>query len=176
MTSVESFAHKTAKTLVAEWLRSAAQKAGEDHYANLSPFSWRVNRAGPYWGIWEEYPLINHDDPIVWDEAGYELPPSFSELKKLGIPPAVILDIAIQHKGRIMYGVEIVNKNPPSEQKRFFLDCCDFPVYLVKSSWVLAQVRMPKAIKFYEVISGNGAPPSFPGLWCEDRYPSYMAV
>ena len=69
-TSLESLAHRTAKGALLLWLRDAASTAGYDHEARLGRLAWRVNRGGPHYGIWSEYPIVagGNGNERVWDE------------------------------------------------------------------------------------------------------------
>ena len=68
--SVESYAHKAAKATLIGWLR---EKAVHDKYNLAAGLQWRVNREGPSFGIWEEYPVVSSDDIdcCVWDESAW---------------------------------------------------------------------------------------------------------
>lgn len=151
--SVESYAHKAAKAVVVGWLRAEGEKAGDDHYVSndILGVHWRVNRPGPCWGIWEEYPVLSDGTGIlpVWDEIGdgHEgRPPTFKELVDAATPPAVIFDIAVQHKGQIQYAIEIVHKHDIGAQKAELLARLeDRPHILVlPAQWVLRQIGVPR--------------------------------
>lgn len=151
--SVESYAHKTAKATVAQWLRETASECGGwDQYADLAGISWRVNRDGPHFGVWEEYPFILRGDGhyTVWDEVSevYERrPPTYEELVEKNTRPSVIVDVAIQHKGQIAICIEVAHKNPLSPVKLMKLaEMGMYDVLEVPARWVLAQVGRPKRI------------------------------
>jgi hypothetical protein len=182
--SVESYAHKAAKAAVVDWLRSGAVY---DQNRTAAGLSWRVNRGEPWFGVWEEYPILNENDvsDLVWDETqwwralemkrgllgmpadgesyyshkdcqwlkGRQPIPTFDELYEMGRPPRVILDVAVQHKGRIVLGIEIVHKHGLHEAKRQFLKRVKLPVYVVRADWVLNQVRPPSRLKVIEALS-----------------------
>lgn len=153
--SVESYAHRHAKELLLLWLRAEACAAGYDGYADFCDMSWRVNRQAPHYGVWTEYPVLADGTGIdtVWDEhneAWRSRPPTFDELRERDEYPAAILDIAIQHKGRIAFGIEIVHKHRCAPSKIEFLrgqlTLLEIPAY-----WVLGQVDRPTEIpaEFY---------------------------
>lgn len=164
MSGLESYAHRAAKQIMAEWLREAAAEAGHDNYVSFGPLTWRVNRSGPSWGVWTEYPFMPSDDgtDAVWDEtglpgcAGYlqdgpwrKRPPTFDEcIQYYGSAPKWIVDIAVQHKGYIAAVVEIVHKNPPSQAKLHALSgiVSGGEVLVIPARWVLGQVRRPVSI------------------------------
>jgi hypothetical protein len=157
--SVESYAHKAAKDLMASWFREIAAEAGHDNYAYFLGVYWRVNRPGPNWGVWTEYPVMRDERGLsfVWDECGWGSPcvsekisdfrpPTFRELKKQGEIPGAILDVAIQHKGGIPYAIEICHKHPVSDEKLEFLHEQNLGRLLeIPAKWVLGQVRRPKS-------------------------------
>lgn len=138
------------------WLRDAAAAVGLDNAAHLGSIGWRVNRAGPAWGVWAEYPLCSGMLGMVWDECGDGVdlhpqwslaPPSLEDLRAVGLMPRAILDIAIQHKGSIAYGIEIVHKHPIDDAKLAYLhyDTC-ITVIEIPAYWVLGQVGVPTEI------------------------------
>lgn len=146
----ESHAHRLAKELMAAWLRLAAKRVGMDGDAQFgSRLGWRVNRGSPHWGVWTEYPICRHL-LTVWDESSprwLDNPPTFDELRELDITPDAILDIAIQHKGQIAWGIEIAHKHPVSELKINFLrHWTGLTLIEIPSRWVLGQVSVPEEI------------------------------
>lgn len=110
-------------------------------------------------------------ESLVWDETGWERDiaragnndcdcdlneicshrvihraPSYDELRSLGYSPIVILDVAVQHKGCITYGIEIVHRHDVDDQKAALLEehGGDICVLTVDAEWVLRQVAPPK--------------------------------
>jgi hypothetical protein len=149
----ESYMHRAAKEVMAGWLREAAAEAGHDEYAQMGPLSWRVNRPGPGWGVWEEYPFTHaRGGSEVWDEEfgddelsrpwESELPP-VADGRILGEKVASVADIAIQHKGCIIWAVEIVHKHPCPIHKRAFYDHHYIGLIEVRASWVMRQTKRP---------------------------------
>lgn len=152
---VESYMHRFAKQTLAGWLRDACFASDS---VKIGPFSWRVNRPGPSFGVWEEYPVCadRMGLSVVWDE--YPLradgccfntaPPTRDDLIDLYAPPAVIFDVAIQHKGQIIYAIEVVHKNDLSDEKlsriRDLRDGQMLHVYKVPARWILSQVDVPQ--------------------------------
>ena len=158
--STESHAHRHAKRLLAQWLREAAEAAGLDGHADFcGAVGWRVNRPGPSWGVWTEYPILSDWtglDP-VWDETAGGIakvqigrqtePPSFDDLIERGLHPVAILDLAIQHKGRIEYGIEVRHKHACDAAKIALLRP-HMTLIEVTTHWVLGQVDRPTTIPY----------------------------
>ena len=163
--SVESYAHKAAKAVLVGWLREAAEADNEDRGVNFCGVSWRVNRRGPHYGVWEEYPLINRNgagtgDFPVWDEWDQEgnwidRPPTYRECLEMGFPPKVILDVAVQHKGAIVHGFEIVHRHGITPEKRAFLKDARVKVHVVEADWVLRQICVPQILQSIEFFPGS---------------------
>lgn len=147
----ESYAHLGAKRLLLGWLRESAEAVGCDGRADFAGLNWRVNRPGPAWGVWEELPIISDGcgaDP-VWDETDprwLARPPSYDEVIGLGLRPMAVVDIAIQHKGRIAFAVEVRHKHPVTPPKLGFLRKIGVDVIEVPAHWVLGQVCRPSEI------------------------------
>jgi hypothetical protein len=148
--SLESHAHRLAKDLMAQWLREAAAAVGPDGHAELGELSWRVNRGAPHFGVWLEYPFLDGAPVAVWDERSERwlaAPPTYDELIALNLPPRVIVDIAVQHKGRIAWAIEITHKHPVDTTKLDFLRLwTDLTLIEIPAYWVLGQVDRPTAI------------------------------
>lgn len=166
--SLESYAHKMAKEVVAAWLRELAAKGCAAESGNpgidFGDLYWRVNRSAPHFGIWLEYPIGRRGDVCgsrdgldpVWDEAHWvrpelgsrwvDRPPTFDELIGIGRPPEYILDVAVQHKGAIVAAIEVVHKHPPSAEKLSALRSLEIKTSVVPAHWILGQVRLPDAI------------------------------
>lgn len=150
---MESYAHKAAKTVVAGWLRSwSAATPDYGYVANPWGLSWRPNRGLPTGGIYEECPILSDGTGILpcWDEVvdtPEGLPPTYDELIALGTPPVAVIDIAIQHKGYVAYGIEIVFKHPLTDKKKRIL--WDFPdrfgLLAIPADWVLNQIGIPES-------------------------------
>lgn len=69
MTSLESHGHRLAKQLLVSWFREEAAGAAGDGWSTCGVYA-RPNRSGPFWGVFEEYPICSHQLPgyPVWDE------------------------------------------------------------------------------------------------------------
>lgn len=150
--SLESYMHSCAKRVVVDWLRDTAAQMNRDEWVNCAGIEWRINRRAPHWGIWEEYPVMDDGLGIthVWDEhrdIWEDRPPTYQELLAEGRPPMAILDIAVQHKGGIIAGVEIVHKHDLTKLKSLKLKSANLhTLYRLPASWVLNQVRKPEKI------------------------------
>lgn len=161
---VESFAHRAAKELFASWLRELANEQtakGRDTPRFGNYLWWRVNRPGPHFGVWTEYPIMpvfgttDCREPSnpgrvginpVWDEQDDKWearPPSFDECIASGHIPEFVADIAIQHKGYIKTIVEIVHKHPPHDDKVVGYFNIGVNFLVLPSAWVLGQVARP---------------------------------
>lgn len=178
MASRESYKHKAAKAVVIGWLRAAAAAAGYDGSATTCNLSWRVNRRGPEWGVWDEYPIaLDPDgtrvgDRLLWDETDWwqgawstpcvcepfilcecrpYRPPSYEALLAMRYRPLAILDIAVQHKGAILYGIEIVHTSAPSAEKVAILDDLACQTLVLDAEWVLRQVAPPALLAVIDV-------------------------
>lgn len=149
--SVESHAHRLAKKLMTGWLRQTASETGRDGHADFCGIGWRVNRPPPHFGIWLEYPFADLPSITdVWDERSERWssrPPTYAELAALNLRPRAIVDIAVQHKGRIAWAIEIVHKHPVDEAKLDFLRTrTDLTLIEIPAYWVLGQVDRPSEI------------------------------
>jgi hypothetical protein len=150
--SVESYAHRMAKLVVVGWLRDSARGREDQYVDDPLGINWRVNRGPPLFGVYEECPILADGTGILpcWDETwSNELgapPPTFKDLVKAGTPPIAILDIAVQHKGQVSCGIEIVHKNPPTQKKLDLLYALPDPpkLLVIPASWILRQVGVPK--------------------------------
>lgn len=162
--NLESLAHREAKRHLLLWLRESAAKIGSDNYADFCGIAWRVNRGPKFWGVWSEYPILRDGFGItaVWDEWNNDeirdentCIPSYRDLIRRGTPPAVILDIAIQHKGMISYAIEIKHKHACSQQKIDFLRNQDITLLEIPAHWILGQVARPASIPDEFYLLGN---------------------
>lgn len=172
MSSVESYKHKAAKAVFAGWLREAAKDVGIGGDANFLDIKWTVDRQGPNWGVWEEYPIVDAilNTQIPWDNMDPRLPrewnsgrpspwvnspPTYEYLASVGMHPKVILDVAVHHIGRwpVLWGVEIIHKNGISDKKRAILNAMPNMVVIgVDADWVLRQVSKPRTLQYQEII------------------------
>jgi hypothetical protein len=168
----ETHLHAAARATMIGWLRRAAERAGYDKDATFGPISWRVNRRGPKWGVFEEYPLIEYmcrghvpawDEYATWPTDAPNITmqdivptpgalcrlPTLNELSRAGVPPLAVVDIAIQHKGMISDVVEIVYKSDLSEKKITLLsDRARLRVWRADAEWVVKHVDEPQEFPY----------------------------
>lgn len=175
--SVESYKHQYAKNTLADWLREICVGRVDD-YVTLKPFHWRVNRGAPNFGVWVEYPIcIDAKNNIVgihdtWDEnfwweydknekgprlaRSIERPPSYAEVLGEKLTPIVIFDIAIQHKGVVFAGIEVVHKNGISASKYEYLNRINLyktmQIYTIDADWILSRVKRPDELVCKRII------------------------
>ena len=164
---VESYKHQFAKMTLAQWLRDLCEK-NHDDFVEINPISWRINRGPPHYGVWIEYPIcLDKNNEIhglqAWDEQNWDdsldqsclpkpgslldvRPPSYDEVVAMGLLPIVIFDVAIQHKGNICCGFEVVHRNDISEIKKDFLDRIRVPTYAIDADWILSRIRRPNTL------------------------------
>lgn len=163
---VESYKHKFAKAVLADWLRSAID---ENCYIEIPPVQVRTNRGPPFCGVYEEYPIcLDGKNRIVgaapiWDEdcwtvagetvSGWgRVPPTYDECVANELLPIVIFDLMLIHKGAASIGFEVVHKNDISKIKRDYIDrirqeSSYITVYRIEADWILSQVKRPATIR-----------------------------
>lgn len=158
--SVESYKHKFAKAVLADWLRNAEEQRHDD-YADVFGLRWRSNRAD---GVFEEYPIVKSmvRDGFVWAWDEECIPntkcpciPTFEQLCSLKDPdfaPVAILDVAVLHKGLIIYGFEVVHKNDVSPLKAEILNSIYFQVFSISADWILSQVNRPEKLLITDIF------------------------
>jgi hypothetical protein len=151
----ESYMHKAAKNVLRDWLSTG------DGYdlRKLDPLSFRSNRKC---GVWLEYPVAEVDGTNsiewLWDEQDlskgiHEYVPTYEECVRRGVYPVAVLDMAIVHKGTIMYGIEICHKHPTGKEKIEKITKLlkntgfGFTLYEIDASWIMNQVERPKSLK-----------------------------
>jgi hypothetical protein len=179
---IESYKHQFAKATLAQWFREIAA-VDEDRGTNklmFKNFYWRVNRGAPHYGIWVEYPVaLDNQNRIVgfdpvWDEDsrwGFEgtedgecialeragRPPTYEEVIELGLTPILIFDVAIQHKGSIIYALEVVHRNGISETKLDYINrartsCNCLQVHTIDADWILSRIKRPDELICQRIV------------------------
>lgn len=163
----ESYKKKYAKELLVEWLYPPGDDLDYDCSINDLEFTlnWRSNR------IFIDYPLVLNEEfnsiDFVWDEhykykedsiidKAKKCTPSPSKnwcIKK-DLAPELILDVAISHKGLILYGIVIVeNGSSPNQNDEIYETILNkgafrnFSILEISADWVLNQVSKPKVLK-----------------------------
>lgn len=133
MVSVESYKHKFAKQVLAEWLLNP-------------PPCWTSFGDGD---VLLEYPIIDNPDICNGLDATWKRVPTYEELKVAGTPPSVIVDVVKTHNGHIQSAFEVVHKHPVTPEKLRRLQALTaaapvpFDVWTVSADWVLGQVGVP---------------------------------
>lgn len=124
--SSESYAHKAAKEVVADWFRSRMRGTK----------------------VMVEYPISltgRGQRPLPWVGE----PPSYDEMCAAGDPPSVILDVAVIIGNWVACAVEIKHKHPVTQSKLDKLIGFGIAgIYEVPAGWVLAQVKPPSVKAF----------------------------
>ena len=127
--------HKAAKTVVARWIRQAA-KAGD----------WELS---PNAKVFREWPILWNNPNKLWD-----VPPTYSHLKKRGLYVSAILDLCITDHEKIIAGIEICSWYSVPESKAEFLNTLPFPVCELDAGWVLSQKQRPQS---WQMLASFGA-------------------
>lgn len=156
--AVESYTHVKAKERLACWLREAARRTPANLNADFADFLWRPNRGAPHFGVWTEYPICldGRGAVPVWDEISekYEAaPPTYDEMCAKNDRPAVIIDVAVQHKGAIVAAFEVVHKHATDWMKAYFLGDQGIELYEVPAHWILE--RSPPKFGITQFRIGN---------------------
>jgi hypothetical protein len=147
--SVESYAHKAAKSVVMQWLANAEDHMG-DIYASCLNTAWFADDFGEH--FWQEYPVLTDGTGLNPDwrfHRGYRpgAVPDLEVLKGEGLWPEYIFDVAVADCGYIRTGIEIVHKNPPSQKKLAFLKKNHLTELLIlPARWVLGQIAPPEDV------------------------------
>lgn len=131
----ESYQHAAARTVFLEWLNTSYKDSDS---ADFGPFGWRGK-------VHEEYPfIVGISEP---NQNMLSRIPSYEEITADGYYPVAIADIAIEHKGMIVYAIEIVHKHDISEKKIARLKalnyCLEMEIWRVEAHWVLSQIGKP---------------------------------
>ena len=150
----ESYKHKMAKQVLKEWFDSKSQCIGD--------ISVTSNRES---GVLLEYPVCVNDKinsiDHLWDEIidndhpkyGNEYVPTFDEcINKFKCPPIAILDIALCHKGSIVYGIEIKHRHKVPSDKINKLKEFNFTLIEIDAEWILRHTKCPDKLKYKTLI------------------------
>lgn len=114
---------------------------------------------------WDEKNWDKSEIDPVFDEIGVVLgpcrkenslldvrPPTFDETIAMGLTPIVIFDVAIQHKGNLAYGLEVVHRNDISETKLAYLRRIGVETYTIDADWILSRVKRPDELVCKRII------------------------
>lgn len=181
---MESYKHKFAKEQLQRWFIESVGKGKYPDSGGIPPFSFQPNRNMPQ-GVWLEYPVcvdakndFLYGIEMVWDEicepehnewrgedgppaaiwTREHRPPTYDECIARGWLPLVVFDVALQHKGGIIAGIEVVHKHDVDAKKREYLRrICGAGMtsaYRIEADWILSQCGAPKAIVCTEITPG----------------------
>ena len=177
---LESYKHRFAKELFAQWLREIAAEANTKEVdsgraelypsglattnpvACLGDLGWRINRGRPHWGIWIEYPLCPDGGNFshCWDELDTHWAhkvPTYRELQRAQLRPNAVVDVAIQHKGYILHAVEIAHTSYLTLQKNMILLeyawLTHTNIWQIPADWVLEQTSRPTSIPLHYLVT-----------------------
>ena len=98
---VESYKHQFAKATLAGWFREIAD-GNVDDYVGIDPVRWRVNRSGPNFGVWTEYPIAVDKDQIPAEKIESEKRIYAEQVKESG-KPAHLVDKIVEGKLEAFY-------------------------------------------------------------------------
>lgn len=160
----ESFKHKTAKELLATWLRKLDES---EDFCSFGDVSWRSN-----YGVHLELPFYEHDEPYYFESSPGLISNSDNPFRKhynhqeAFDPQQIHLrgrllfvpDIAIFHKGSPSHLIEVVHKSYPSEKKiqeiQTFFDTKGAGINLltISADHILGQVQEPKSLSFEKIL------------------------
>lgn len=113
--------------------------------------AWWADPALPFRGPCQCEPFI------LCECGGPDRPPTYDELIAMRYRPHVIFDVAVQHKGALRIGIEIVHTAAPSAEKQSVFEELGCEVYVLDAEWVLRQVGPPRRLV---VLAAYGVPPS----------------
>lgn len=134
----ESYQHAAARTVFKSWLDTSEESSGD--YQSFGPFNWRGR-------VWEEFPFIKDTSEPVQNMLNYA--PSYEEMKAYGVSPIAVADIAIEHKGMIIYAIEIVHKHDISNWKiarlKKLRHALEMEIWRVEAHWILGQIGKPES-------------------------------
>ena len=106
------------------------------------------------------YEMKNKND-FVRDSAKLCSPsPSYEWCIKNKLYPKFILDIAISHKGCIVYGIEVVDENKISENRKNDIQKLlhlspHVKILEISAEWILKQTKKPKILQVERYITAQ---------------------
>ena len=178
----ESYSHKFSKNILKEWFNNGLYLYSlESDKEKEKEISNRINEADILFEyplafvpkIWEGNACTSFDCGAGW---GYLLNKGFSDDPMLYVPNydecinagynvIAIIDLVVVYKGRIIFGIEICNKNPVSIEKQKKINklynktyykngnhCAGVPIFEIDSNWIIQQINQPKKIIFKRQI------------------------
>ena len=174
--SKESYSHKLSKDILNEWLNNGLNLYSIGNDTIEHPISYRITDDN----ILFEYPLALTKEQNgsfsntfvcgngwgyilnkkgVFDDPGTYIP-TYDECINSGNIPIAIIDVVVYHKGSVIFGIEICNKNPVSVEKQIkIIELYDktehhwqTPIFEIDSNWIMQQIRQPKKLIFKRQI------------------------
>ena len=155
--NTESYAHKYAKIVLAEWFREKIRYNQENGYNNsYYIFNWEPNTtSGLLSGVFLEYPILSRQITAGTEILGvkpiWTVYPNMELAQKNGRKIEAVLDIAVCDNDTIKYGFEIVYKHKTPPSKIAFLKTLTekygVKVYEIDALWILNQVHRPSNLK-----------------------------
>jgi len=157
----ESYAHRCAKQVLAEWFRSRCRnnlKYGNKNQYHI--FDWDVRCNDPNLGVYEEYPILTRK--IAGSDREYlgvkpvwcQIPDTTKELKN-NLKIATVIDVVICDNDQVKYGLEVVYKHPCEDAKIKLLKKLHhqygIKVYEISAIWILDQIRRPNNLRLTEI-------------------------
>jgi hypothetical protein len=166
--SVESYKHRYAKEVLAEWLQSTVDYGREKGYYpyRFDKATWVPKKDCPNRGVFLEYPIVyryltdsdgNKSIEYLGVKPGWTELPDLEKLKEKDIQPCCILDVAVLGQDGICYGFEIEHRHATEQPKIDLLKKLSetvktFEVYEISADWVLEQVRRPKKLEAIKIV------------------------
>ena len=180
--SKESYSHKLSKDILKEWLNNGLNLYSIGNDKEEHSISYRITDddilfeyplaftkdfdgslsntfvSGNGWGYILNKKGVSiqsycHDDPGTYI-------PTYDECINSGNIPISIVDVVVYHKGSVIFGIEICNKNPVSVEKQIkIIELYDktgqhsqTPIFEIDSNWIMQQIKQPKKLIFKRQI------------------------
>ena len=180
----ESYSHKLSKNVLKEWFINGLNLYSiEGKKENVDSISYRITDDD----ILFEYPLAlvtktfdncpsntfvsGYGWGYLLDKSGSSVQewfpndpmtyvPNYDECINSGYNPIAIIDLVVVHKGSIIFGIEICNKNPVSNNKQHKIielynktnHHNQTPIFEIDSNWIMQQTKQPKTLLFKRQI------------------------
>lgn len=140
MFNFESYKHKCAKDVLAEWFTETENKCAD--FCKLAQFNWRVN-----YGVFKELEFYENNNPYY-----FEITPENNKAGKLLFVP----DVCVFHKGTPAMLFEVVNKSDIRIGKikkiEKFFNGFYIELYKIKADYILNQTCIPDNILCERII------------------------
>ena len=154
----QTYRYHYAKEVLSEWLGRESRGGdlcGKLPNGDIVELNFVSNRSG----VFTDYPVCGQDSLLVlWDE-DVSVPregciPTYNECVKAGITPSAVLDVAVPHKGAIIFGF-IVRDGPKYDWRHISLPKrtqYEMPIYEISAKWIMKQVERPSVLKLLNVL------------------------